>query len=260
MKPIAIAASPVAIPRTNMFLTNMFVRGYRLDEMAIQPSPKSRRERPAKPALSREGIIATALDILKTEGLGRVTMRRVAAALDTGAASLYVYVRDSSDLHAHLLDALIGSLPSTPRAAPRQQLKALLGAYVETLTGYPEMARMAQSTRMSGPNYLALIERILALLAKLGVPDGEAAWGVDLLLLMATARAAELSAWAESGHGDRDFATLATAIRSANAAEHPRIARLAELLLDGSHARADWHLEVILHGMLSARRSSSEHT
>jgi len=218
--------------------------------------PTSRRERPAKPALSRDGIIATALDLLRTEGLGRVTMRRVAAALDTGAASLYVYVRDSSDLHAQLLDALIGSLPATPRVAPRKQLKALLDAYVETLARYPEMARMALSTRMSGPNYLALIERILALLARLGVRDDEAAWGVDLILLLATAHAVELGAWAASADADGDFATLAAAVRSADAAHHPHIAKLGERLLDGGGARGDWQLDVVLHGMLRARRGA----
>src|SRR6185437_6867831 len=67
----------------------------------------SRRERPAKPALTRDGIVAAALGILREEGLGKVTMRRVAQELDTGHASLYVYVRDTGDLHAQVLDALL---------------------------------------------------------------------------------------------------------------------------------------------------------
>src|ERR1700761_1100430 len=75
----------------------------------------SRRERPAKPALTREGIIAAAARILRDEGLGKVTMRRVAQELDTGHASLYVYVRNTEDLHAQLLDAqLAGALAGPP--------------------------------------------------------------------------------------------------------------------------------------------------
>uniref|UniRef100_UPI0034DEF9D9 TetR family transcriptional regulator n=1 Tax=Streptomyces flavofungini TaxID=68200 RepID=UPI0034DEF9D9 len=54
------------------------------------PSAQNRRERPAKPALTREGIIDTAVEIMEREGLRRVTMRRLATALDTGPASLYV--------------------------------------------------------------------------------------------------------------------------------------------------------------------------
>jgi AcrR family transcriptional regulator len=60
---------------------------------AQKPAPISRRERPAKPALTREGIVATALEVMRAEGLDRVTMRRLATELDTGAASLYVCSR-----------------------------------------------------------------------------------------------------------------------------------------------------------------------
>src|ERR1700728_4591209 len=92
------------------------------------PAPRpSRRERPAKAALTREGIIAAALRILRDEGLGKVTMRRVAQELDTGHASLYVYVRNTEDLHAQLLDAqLAGALAGPPAPGTwRGRLKVL---------------------------------------------------------------------------------------------------------------------------------------
>ncbi|MGO7675622.1 TetR/AcrR family transcriptional regulator, partial [Rhizobium ruizarguesonis] len=69
--------------------------------------PRSRRERQRKPALSREGIIAAEVALFHEEGLAKVTMRRVAAVLDTGPASLYVYISDTEDLHAEVLDALL---------------------------------------------------------------------------------------------------------------------------------------------------------
>ena len=72
----------------------------------------NRRERPAKPALSREGIVAAALDVVRREGAERVTMRRLAKELDTGPASLYVYVRDTDELHAAVLDELLGEVPT----------------------------------------------------------------------------------------------------------------------------------------------------
>ena len=49
-------------------------------------APGSRRERPAKPALSRNGIVATAVALVRSEGLQRVTMRRLARELDTVTA------------------------------------------------------------------------------------------------------------------------------------------------------------------------------
>ncbi|WP_279583358.1 helix-turn-helix domain-containing protein [Fodinicola feengrottensis] len=70
--------------------------------------------RPAKPALTRESIVGTAVMLMGAEGLNRVTMRRLAQELDTGAASLYVYVRNTAELHAAILDDLLGGLDLSP--------------------------------------------------------------------------------------------------------------------------------------------------
>ena len=65
---------------------------------------RSTRDRPAKAPLSVGAIVDAALAILKSDGLEAVTMRRVAAALDTGAASLYVYVSGREGLQLAMLD------------------------------------------------------------------------------------------------------------------------------------------------------------
>src|SRR6187431_2684135 len=72
--------------------------------MPSEAFSRSRRDRPAKPALSREAIIEAALTIIGEEGLDALSMRRVAQALDTGPASLYVYVANRDELLALLLD------------------------------------------------------------------------------------------------------------------------------------------------------------
>ncbi len=120
------------------------------------PAPKSRRERPAKPALTRQGIIDAALTILHNEGLNKVTMRRIAGVLDTGPASLYVYVRNTADLHAQILDALLAEVTELPpiEGKWRERLKQLLTRYKLVLFAYPEIARMTLTTHPSGPNYL----------------------------------------------------------------------------------------------------------
>ena len=46
----------------------------------------------------------------KTAGLEAVTMRRVAAALDTGAASLYVYVSGRDGLLQAMLDRVTATI------------------------------------------------------------------------------------------------------------------------------------------------------
>jgi AcrR family transcriptional regulator len=215
----------------------------------------NRRERPAKPALTRQGIIDTALGILNAEGLSKVTMRRIATALDTGHASLYVYVRDVEDLHAQILDALLAPVVAAPPTGGtwRERLKALLIAYREVLRARSEIARMALSTHPNGPHYLALVEAILALLHEGGATDHAAAWGVDLLLLYPTAIAVEHNAERPAAHEAADFDAMAAGIAAADPARMPHIARLgAELISGPGPARADWALDVLLDGILAA--------
>jgi AcrR family transcriptional regulator len=216
-------------------------------------APRSRRERPAKPALTRQGIIDAALAILRREGLHRVTMRRIASALDTGPASLYVYVRNTEDLHAQILDALLAPVPAAAagEGSWRDRLKAVLIEYAALLFRHPEMARMALSTQPSGPNYLTLVDTILGLLRAGGAGDREAAWGVDVLLLVMTAEAAEHTA-RRSEREIADQSALALEIASADPGRYPNIARHGAGLLSGTgEGRLDWALDVLLAGVLS---------
>ncbi|WP_419707219.1 TetR/AcrR family transcriptional regulator [Promicromonospora sp. NFX87] len=217
--------------------------------------PVSRRERPAKPALTRHGIIEAALAILRAEGLSRVTMRRIAAALDTGPASLYVYVHNTEDLHAQVLDALLApvvtAVPGT--GSWRVRLKALLAGYRDILFQHPEIARMALSTQPSGPNYMALGDRILGLLVEGGVSDRAAAWGLDLLLLYPTAIAVENGSQKSATQKADDLTALAARVAAADATRYPHVARLGEEIVSGSGPeRADWTLDVLLDGILAA--------
>src|ERR1700685_2833853 len=75
--------------------------------MKASGRPRSTRDRPAKAPLSEEAIVDAALAILKAEGLEAVSMRRVAAAVDTGAGSLYVYVEGRDGLLAAMFDRII---------------------------------------------------------------------------------------------------------------------------------------------------------
>jgi AcrR family transcriptional regulator len=118
----------------------------------------------------------------------------VAQELDTGAASLYVYVRNTAELHAAMLEQLLGQVDLSPVTAAgdwRDRLVTVLSSYTCILFGQPGLAQSVLVTRPSGPAYLSLAEAILALLSAGGVPSARAAWAVDLLLHFATSTAAE---------------------------------------------------------------------
>jgi AcrR family transcriptional regulator len=230
--------------------------------MASETRPAgSRRERPAKPALTRSGIVATALTVMRAEGLDRVTMRRLAAELDTGAASLYVYVRNTAELYAAMLEELLGQIDLSPVSASgdwQDRLIAVLTSYTAILFEHPGLAQSALVTRPSGPAYFGLVDGILALLDAGGIPGRRAAWAMDLLLHVATAAAVE--------HGIRERATdakdeedaLAAALRDVPADRFPHIAAIGATELMSGPGRLDWGFRVLINGVINTPRPETE--
>jgi AcrR family transcriptional regulator len=219
---------------------------------AHSDAPRSRRERPAKPALTRAGIVAAALEILRAEGLDKVTMRRLAQHLDTGPASLYVYVRNTAELHAAILDELLGTVDAAPSGGDwRARLETVLTSYTAVLFRHRGLARAALVARPRGEHYLRLIETLLALLDEGGVPPGQAAWGVDLLLQYATATAAEHAPGDQAPGAKDEWDALAGALRDASDRTHPHIAGLAAELISGApEARISWGFRTLINGIL----------
>jgi AcrR family transcriptional regulator len=218
------------------------------------PAPRSRRERPAKPALTYEGIVATAVALMQAEGLQRVTMRRLAQELDTGPASLYVYVANTAELHAAILEELLSEVDLGAARVDgdgdwRTRLVALLGSYTDVLFKHPSLAHSALVARPSGPNYLALVEAILALLHEGQVPDAQAAWGVDVLLQVVSATAAEQSARDEDAAAVEQDNALVAEVRGASPRTYPRIAALGMDLVSGTpEQRLDWIFRAVING------------
>ncbi|MEU3288019.1 TetR/AcrR family transcriptional regulator [Streptomyces longwoodensis] len=221
--------------------------------MDAKRDPISRRERPAKPALTRAGIVDAALRILRAEGLAKVTMRRLAQELDTGPASLYVYVANTAELHAAVLDALLGEVDLTggdTRTGWREQLLAVLRSYTDVLFRHPQLARSALVARPSGENYLALVERVLALLSGGGAAPDQVAWGLDLLLQHATAVAAEHGTQESAPSAQDDWNALAQAVHTVDAATHPMIKGHLPALLSGPvEDRLTWGFDVLINGI-----------
>ncbi|MGN6300533.1 MAG: TetR/AcrR family transcriptional regulator [Angustibacter sp.] len=217
------------------------------------PAPaRSRRDRPAKQPLSLEWIIRETLEIVRNEGLEKATMRRVAQALDTGPASLYVYVANTAELHAAVLDELIGTLPSRVDGDWRDRLHAALDDYARVLFAYPGLARSAVAWRPTGPHAIGLYDRVLGLLVEGGAPADRAAWGVDLLLQYVTAHAAEHSGEPGAPRSDDDLDTLRAALRSADPASAPHVAAHADALVSGSpEQRVGWAVDVLVAGITS---------
>ena len=133
----------------------------------------------------------------------------------------------------------------------------MLWSYTGILVEHPGLARAALVTRPSGPNYLALVDRLLGLLAACGVADAQAAWGIDILLLFATSIALEHGTRRRATETDADEEALVRALHRADAGHYPHIAALGNDMLSGTpEARFGWHVGVLVTGMAMTPRPS----
>jgi AcrR family transcriptional regulator len=211
-----------------------------------------RRTRPAKAPLSRDIIISTALGILESDGLSGLSLRRVATALDTGAASLYVYLANLDELYSLMLDQALAAV-ELPRALDqpwRVRLKTYLVSYFRVLTERQGLAQLAMSTIATGSNALRMWEVLLGLLKEGGVEEARLVWGVDFVLLYVTAVAAEQANWRATG---QDFGRVKRALSAVPAEQFPLVSALfqGERLsgMGDGDARLEWALDSIIDGI-----------
>ncbi|MDR2674752.1 MAG: TetR/AcrR family transcriptional regulator [Opitutaceae bacterium] len=219
----------------------------------------SRRARPAKAPLSVEAIVTAALEIMAREGLDGLGMRKIAAALDTGPASLYVYVDDLDSLLSLMLDrALLKvTVPAPSRGDWRKRLSIILFSYTKVLMSMRGLGQLTLTTVSTGPGAMRMLEAILALLREGGVGDDRAAWAADTLLLQFSAIAAEQDA--HRHHAPIVIGSVKQALEALPAETYPNIHALWEKLLAGSpRVRIRWTLDVLINGALSTPGSESK--
>jgi AcrR family transcriptional regulator len=153
--------------------------------------PVSRRGRPARPALSRAAIIEAGLRVADGEGLNAVTMRRVAAKLDTSASALYVYIRSRDDLLDAMFDHVMAEVAEAaiPKGSWRERLSSLLITSVKAASGHGGLAQVALSRIPTGPNAQKITGQVRGLLAEGQIAEAAVPAALDLLALFVTAAA-----------------------------------------------------------------------
>jgi AcrR family transcriptional regulator len=171
---------------------------------------------------SRAEITAVALDIADREGLEAVSMRRVAAELGTGAASLYRYVETREELLDLMTDATGAECePSAPSGDWLADLLALGEQARAVYRRHHWLAALVMSRPVIGPSGIALMEDVLTVLR--GHPAGVAAKLEAFGMLNGITAAFALQEQADPELQQRNAAYLAHAITSG---QHPRLAEL----------------------------------
>ena len=225
--------------------------------------PRSTRDRPAKAPLSEDAVVDAALAILKSDGLEAVTMRRVAAALDTGAASLYVYVSGREGLLQAMLDRVSSTieLEAPDPSRWRAQLHSLLQRMHQALVAHPGIAAMTLADPPTTEAVLLLTENLLGILLAGGLDPQDAAWACDILVLLVTAAAREDDVRRPRGRSDDDRQSQVDDVYKTFAGlpsdRFPHIvAHAAQMVAGDGDERFRFAIDVVVDGMLAraARR------
>lgn len=190
-------------------------------------------DRPRKgprPGLSLQAITAAAVEIADAEGLGALSMSRIASRLGFTTMALYRYVESKDELVAMLLDAVSGPPEPLVHAADgwRPALREWAERQIQLLLAHPWALELPIPGPPIGPNALLWIEQPLAALADTGLEPWEqlsvvglvssyglsearltsqqgediAAYGAYLRLLVDPQRQPALAAVVESGQLD----------------------------------------------------------
>jgi len=228
----------------------------------VPPSP---RTRPAKSALSREAVVAAALGVVDEVGFEAASMRRVAAALETGPASLYVYVADRRELMEAVYDLALAEVTVPTGGGWRSRLEVLVARVVAALAAHHDLAMAAIAAVPLGPHSLRLNEEMLRLLREGGIDDAACAWAADLFGQYIASSALEQAAWHRAQREIADPAKATAEVMGADFAgridavyarlddaEFPTLTALRPLLTAGGGDERDaWKLRVIVDGLLA---------
>ncbi|MEU8927776.1 TetR/AcrR family transcriptional regulator [Kitasatospora sp. NPDC048545] len=136
-----------------------------------QPSaPRKATGRP--PRISREEVVATARRIVTEEGVGKLTMRRLATEVGSTPMALYHHVRNKEELLVLLLDdhAARTLRPADLPDEPRERVVSAAAAIHAALAACPWIVEVLTADDLMSTHALWFVEQIVDGLVRCGLP------------------------------------------------------------------------------------------
>lgn len=195
---------------------------------------EERGRRGPKPRLTVPQVAAAAIALADAEGLGALSMRRLAEQLGLTAMSLYTYVPGKAELIDVMVDAALGEVLKSAEEGTgwRSALERVARDNWTMYLRHPWLLQVATSRPVLGPNLIAKYDRELRAVEGIGLTDVE----MDLVITIVgdyvrgAARAAVEAAQAEQRSGMNDtewWAAFAPILeRVSDPSRHPVAARV----------------------------------
>ncbi|MBB6347871.1 TetR/AcrR family transcriptional regulator [Nonomuraea muscovyensis] len=232
----------------------------------------SRLGRPA--ALDVDLVVTAAVEIADRDGLGGVTIPKVAKSLGFTGMSLYRHVGSKDELLTLMADAAAGTPPDLDTDDWREGLRTWAFALRAVFRRRPWLTRVPASGPPSGPNQIAWMEAALAIMSRTRLDWAHKVGILTLIngyVVQSVRQYSELAEGRAEGQGqadaERDYGRAL--VRLVDSEHFPETARLFSSALfealpsdtpDATIADMDFSLglEVILDGVaVRIERSSS---
>ncbi|MGW2543868.1 TetR/AcrR family transcriptional regulator [Kitasatospora sp. NPDC001574] len=211
--------------------------------------PPARPSRGPKPALSLGRIAAAGVAIADAEGLGVVSMQKVAGLLDFTKMSLYRYVPGKAELVALMVEAAVGEPPpAVDGLGWREQLTSCADQLARMLAEHPWLLDATVGPRVMGPKELGWLERVVAALDGHGLTGPERMDSAVLLAGHVRGIAEQARAARPDGSPEAKLLADLGPLVHQHADRFPALAA-AMATQDGRDQALDFGLERILDGL-----------
>ncbi|ANZ39902.1 TetR family transcriptional regulator [Lentzea guizhouensis] len=203
--------------------------------------------------ISREKVVAAALELLNEKGMEGVTVRALAARLDVRAPALYWHVRNKQELLDEMSTTVLRRIMEAAPAATTDWRDGL-AAYARVLRAeylrHRDGARIFSGARISDPEVVLLKEPLYQRWTEAGLTLAEADDALDLVVAFVVGFVIEEQERLQSA--DDDPARYSLPERDAWLGERAPLVKAAGHLRDDGDQRFERHLAMVLDGV-SAR-------
>jgi TetR/AcrR family tetracycline transcriptional repressor len=207
--------------------------------------------------ITRERIVATALELLDDKGMDALTVRALATRLDVRAPALYWHVRNKQELldemATEVMRRVTGALAALPPGAGwRDDLAAYAHVLRAEYLRHRDGARIFSGTRITDPDVVRMKEPWFERWTAYGWKPVDADDAVDVITAFVVGFVIEEQERRQSAEADPT--RYSVTLRDAWLGEGASLVREAGHLQDDGDQRFDRHLGIVLDG-LAARLS-----
>lgn len=134
--------------------------------------------------LSQALILRTALEIIDSDGLAGLTVRKLAEKLGVSAMAIYRHYKNKAEIEQGLVDLVVGDYDVTSHDEPdwRDWLYTTYANMREALCAHPGVMPLLDNASYQGDRALRVMDRVLQELRRAGLSSDQAAQLFHMLM------------------------------------------------------------------------------